>query len=72
MMKTMKMKGSDTSDINEHDKALIDRARSQECYRDFGKVHALMREAETKKGKEILHGIASDYYHAEEWSCGML
>lgn len=61
-----------TKGLPEHDKALVEKAYSQEFHRDFGKVHALMKEAETDRGREILHLIASDYYHADECECGLL
>lgn len=61
-----------TKGLTEHDKALVDKAYGRECYRDCCKVHALMKEAETDKGREVLHLIASDYYHADECECGLL
>ena len=39
---------------------------------DYGLVHQLMKEAETERGHEILHLIATDYYHADECGCGLI
>lgn len=61
-----------TDGLPEHDRQLVELAYSPSYYRDYGKVHALIGKAETERGKEILHNIASDYYHADEWECGCL
>ena len=68
----MKMRRYSTDGLSEHDKALVDMAYSPACYRDAGQVHRLMGKAETDRGRNILHLIASDYYHADEYECGIL
>lgn len=71
-MRTSKMTRYSTDGLSEHDKTLVDMAYSPGYYRDFGKVHGLMEEAETDRGRKVLHLIASDYYHADEYGCGLL
>ena len=56
--------------LPEHDRKLIQQAQAARM--DYGLVHQLMKEAETERGREILHLIATDYYHADECGCGLI
>ena len=55
-----------TKGLLEHDRKLIQQAQAARM--DYGLVHQLMKDAETERGHEILHLIATDYYYADE--CG--
>ena len=59
-----------TKGLPEHDRKLIQQAQAARM--DYGLVHQLMKEAETERGREILHLIATDYYHADECGCGLI
>lgn len=59
-----------TKGLPEHDMKLIQQAQAARM--DYGLVHHLMKEAETERGHEILHLIATDYYHADECGCGLI
>ena len=56
--------------MTEKDKKLIFEARH--CNQDYFKVWELQKQADTDECMEILHGIASTYYHNDEYSCGIL
>ena len=56
--------------MTDKDKNLIFEARH--CNQDYFKVWELQKQADTDECKEILHGIASTYYHNDEYSCGIL
>lgn len=56
--------------LPEHDRKLIQQAQAARM--DYGLVHQLMKEAETERGHEILHLIATDYYHSDECGCGLI
>lgn len=56
--------------LPEHDMKLIQQAQAARM--DYGLVHQLMKEAETERGHEILHLIATDYYHSDECGCGLI
>lgn len=59
-----------TKGLPEHDMKLIQQAQAARM--DYGLVHQLMKEAETERGHEILHLIATDYYHSDECVCGLI
>lgn len=59
-----------TKGLPEHDMKLIQQAQAARM--DYGLVHQLMKEAETERGHEILHLIATDYYHSDECGCGLI
>lgn len=59
-----------TKGLPEHDRKPIQQAQAARM--DYGLVHQLMKEAETERGHEILHLIATDYYHADECGCGLI
>ena len=59
-----------TKGLPEHDTKLIQHAQAARM--DYGLVHQLMKKAETERGREILHLIATDYYHADECGCGLI
>ena len=59
-----------TKGLPEHDRKLIQHAQAARM--DYGLVHQLMKKAETERGREILHLIATDYYHADECGCGLI
>ena len=59
-----------TKGLPEHDMKLIKQAQAARM--DYGLVHQLMKEAETERGHEILHLIATDYYHSDECGCGLI
>lgn len=59
-----------TKGLPEHDRKLIQQAQAARM--DYGFVHQLMKKAETERGREILHLIATDYYHADECGCGLI
>lgn len=59
-----------TDGLPEHDKRLVQQAENSRM--DYCFVHELMKEAETERGREILHLIATDYYRADEYSCGII
>lgn len=59
-----------TKGLPEHDMKLIQQAQAARM--DYGLVHQLMKEAETERGYEILHLIATDYYHEDECGCGLI
>lgn len=59
-----------TKGLTEHDLKLVQQAQAARM--DYGLVHQLMKEAETEREHEILHLIATDYYHADECGCGLL
>lgn len=55
--------------INEHDKALIEKANDVP-YTEHWRIRE--SEAETEEGRKELHRIYMRKYHEEEWSAGML
>ena len=59
-----------TKGLPEHDMKLIQQAQAARM--DYGLVHQLMKEAKTERGHEILHLIATDYYHSDECGCGLI
>lgn len=59
-----------TKGLPEHDMKLIQQAQAARM--DYCLVHQLMKEAETERGHEILHLIATDYYHSDECGCGLI
>lgn len=59
-----------TKGLPEHDMKLIQQAQAARM--DYGLVHQLMKEADTERGHEILHLIATDYYHSDECGCGLI
>lgn len=59
-----------TKGLPEHDMKLIQQAQAARM--DYGLVHQLMKEAETERGHEILHLIATDYYHSDECGCCLI
>lgn len=59
-----------TKGLPEHDMKLIQQAQASRM--DYCLVHQLMKEAETERGHEILHLIATDYYHSDECGCGLI
>lgn len=59
-----------TKGLPEHDMKLIQQAQAARM--DYGLVHQLMKEAETERGHDILHLIATDYYHSDECGCGLI
>lgn len=52
--------------MTEKDKQLIEKAR-RSYWADINED-----EADTEEAREILHRIAVDRYHYEEYKCGML
>lgn len=59
-----------TKGLPEHDMKLIQQAQAARM--DYCLVHQLMKEAETERGHDILHLIATDYYHSDECGCGLI
>jgi hypothetical protein len=56
--------------LTENDRSLI--AKARHCNQDYFKVWEMEKHADTDECREILHGIASTYYHNDEYSCGIL
>lgn len=56
--------------MTEKDRNLIFEAKH--CNQDYFKVYELQKQADTDECREILHVIASTYYHNDEGSCGIL
>ena len=56
--------------MTQNDRNLISKARH--CNHDYFMVWELQKKADTDECREILHNIASTYYHNDEYSCGIL
>lgn len=68
----MNEEGKEEEILTDNDKALIEEAYAFKDYSRWQRVEAMVKRADTKKAKELLHSRASWLYHTDEYFAGML